>query len=561
MGMKEESTIRFGEGTRKRKEGPARRLCSRAARWWVLPVAVALCAMGRSHAQTTYDLTVLNAFGPGEYYGATPQDSDIWLLTNFQFDYWNGSDWVTGNGSGGNYGTAISLSQIVGGKMRLYNSGGSRMYAVLSPGGVPPTQSSLSTAPNSYFEWSFTGGVPGTFDLSWIDSWDFATQMQIVTPGTSVTYGVKSGVSSATISSNLSSYLTGQHAANYAWLGTSGGFSQTLSYPGTTSTPVRWITNNSAVGPAIQSDTITSFTNALDAVATQAAASPTWEAGTPATGPNWTSAGFRVASISDVTSPDGSTGGNMWSAYVNFSNSGGEFRMTLTDFTVYGGTGIGAAYEQLWNANGATYSLTQSDGLLDAIWTSSANNLVTTPSWVSNLGGNGQNNLFYALYNAIASGVIHHPDFVNNTALPSWTGYVPWVAGQDQYNFEIFVNGAAVAGGRAGYLTGTDAVELMQGYAENGTLVNPYFLELLAAMEQTPAYLYPSQDLWAATSMGSDPFIGLQPGPLNGTEAFEDATFLWSIGGVNAVPEPSTTILLGLGATAFAAWSWRRRQG
>ena len=60
------------------------------------------------------------------------------------------------------------------------------------------------------------------------------------------------------------------------------------------------------------------------------------------------------------------------------------------------------------NAGGATYSVTQADGLLDCIWTSTWNNLSTTPppSWVTNLGPNGPN-VLYAIYNALASGVIY----------------------------------------------------------------------------------------------------------------------------------------------------------
>jgi hypothetical protein len=238
--------------------------------------------------------------------------------------------------------------------------------------------------------------------------------------------------------------------------------------------------------------------------------------------------------------------------------------MTLTDFTIYGGTGTGAAYEVLWNAvtnaGGATYSISEADGMLNAIWVSSPNILSTTPTWVSNLGPDGPN-LWYALYNGIASGVIMQDDFVNNTALPTsdpgWTGYVPWVAGQTAYNFEILTAGAAVAGGRNGFLDGSDLVALMQGQATAGTLVNPYFLELLASMQQTPAYLYPSQDFWQAQSIGSDTTIGMQTGPLNGADVFGDAGFTWYLGGA-AIPEPSTVLLLGLGGFA-AVWGWRRR--
>jgi hypothetical protein len=547
---------------------PIARAGNRRTKWSYAVAAAALLAGSGAFAQSYYDLTVTNNFGPGEYYGANVQTSDIWLLSNFQFDYKSGSSYVTGNSSAGTYGTAVQLSTITDGALRLYAAdGGTRMYAVLSPGGVAPTSSSLNTSPNNYFEWSFSGGNPGTLDLSWIDSWDFSTQMKVQANGTlspaptTVTYGGKTGVSSATVASKIASYAS---QSRYAWLGTSnGGFSQDMSYPGATN-PVRWITKNSAAPGNIDASTITSFTEALDSVITKSSTAPAWVSGSPATGPNWTSAGFRMASTQQITSPDGTTSGNMWSAYVNFSKDNhNNYTMTLTDFTVYGGTpSPTASYSVVWNsvtnAGGATYSISQDEGMLNGIWTSSPNALTTTPAWVADLGSNGPN-LWYALYNAVASGVVFTPNFVNNAQLPTWAGYVPWVAGQDNYNFEILTAGAQIAGGRAGNLTGTDLVAWMEQQAADGTLVNPYFLELLKASEQTPAYLFPSQDFWGSTSIGSDTFIGMQTGPLNGGDVFGNATLEWSLGTAGAVPEPSSMVLLGLGGLALAGWAMRRR--
>ncbi len=527
-----------------------------------------------AQVQSYYDLTVRNNFGTGEYYGATPADADIWLLTNFKFDYKSGGNYVTGNASAGTYGAAVSLSQIQDGSVRLYPAeNGTRMYAVLSPSG-PPTTGSLATAPNNYFEWSFdSSGNPGTLDLSWIDSWDFATRMDVNAAGTtspaptSVTYGAGTNVSTQAIGDAMKAYAT---QPSFAWLGTTGsGFSQAMTYPGATN-PVRWITKNSAAPGTLDASQIASFTGALDRIITGPGSVPTWAAGTPATGPNWTTAGFRVASLQGVNPPNGSTPSatpEMWSAYVDFSKDGSNnFTMTLTDFTIYGGTGSGAAYQQIWNAttdaSGATYSVSQADGLLNALWTSSPNPLTTTPAWVTNLGGNGPN-LWYALYNGIASGVIWQSDFVGDTSLPSWPGYVPWVAGQSDYNFEILTGGAAAAGGRTGNLSGTDVVALMEARELAGDLVNPYFLELLKTTEQTPAYLFPSQDFWQSQAIGSDAFIGMQTGPLNGADVFGPATLTWDLGTGVAVPEPASLALFGLGVAAWTLAAARRggRQG
>ena len=515
-------------------------------------------------APAFYELTVENTFGTGEYYGATPASSDIWLLSNFKFDYQKGGAFVSGNATAGTY-EAVPLADVQGGKIRVHAAaGGTRMYAVLSETKPPHGSTSAPSlvAPNNYWEWSFdASGNPGTLDLSWIDSFDFLTRMEVQAKGatspapTTVTYGAGHTYSTQAIGDRLATYAA---LPEYAWLGTAtGGFSEDMTFPGATDA-VRWMTKNSAAPGTLDASTIGSFIAALDRIEIQARNSPAWSAGTPATGKNWTTAGYRVASTQGLNPPDGSTLAKtpeMWSAYVGFTKDGqGQFTMTLTDFTIYGGTGSGATFEQLWNAHtdagGATYSLTQADGLLEAIWTSSPNALTSTPTWVTRLGVNGPN-LWYALYNSIASGVIWQIDFVANTSLPTWSGYVPWVAGQSTYNFEILAQGAATAGGRTGNLSGSDLVALLKADAD---LVNPYLLELLQAMEQTPAYLFPSQDFWQSTSVGSDAFIGMQTGPLNGTDVFGDATLTWKLGsGVAASPTVLSGDFNGDGLTDVAS--------
>ena len=63
----------------------------------VLVMTSAPCAYG----QTYYEMTVHNNFGTGEFYNATPTEAQIWLLTNFQFDYMTAGSWTTGNGTAG----------------------------------------------------------------------------------------------------------------------------------------------------------------------------------------------------------------------------------------------------------------------------------------------------------------------------------------------------------------------------------------------------------------------------------------------------------------------------
>ncbi|MFM7243728.1 MAG: PEP-CTERM sorting domain-containing protein, partial [Planctomycetaceae bacterium] len=534
-------------------------------------------------AQPYYNLRVSNNFGAGEYYGATVSGTQIWLMTNFQFDYLSSGSFTTGNASptGSSYANPVALSQIQSGSVRIYpTNGGTRMYAILSST-QPPSFSAgaLPSGPASYWEWSFDGsGNPGTLDLSWIDSWDFQTRMRVVTTGTqgpsspngtTVVYGAGTTNSTQAIGDRLKTYAA---QPKYTWLGTTGsGFSQNMSFPGATG-PVRWITNNSAASP--NAALVTSLKDALDRITTTATASPTWAPGTPGTGPNWTTGGFRVASTEGINPPDGSTPSatpSMWSAYVNFSkDGGGNYTMNLTDFTVYGPAGASglAGGPQIWNsgtlANGSpvTYSLSQAEGLLDALWTSSPNPLQSPPPWVGNLGPNGPN-LFYALYNAVATGVLYQSDFVGNTALPgsiTGNGYVPWTTGQTNYNMEILTQGAAVTGGRAGALNGTQVIALMEAEKLAGNLVNPYFLELLKSQEQTPAYLYPSQDFYASAATGTDSFIGMQTGPLNGDPVFGAATLEWSLGSGVAVPEPSALALLSVAGVTLGGLAWRRRR-
>ena len=151
----------------------------------------------------------------------------------------------------------------------------------------------------------------------------------------------------------------------------------------------------------------------------------------------------------------------------------------------------------------------------------------------------------YAIYNALASGVIYEPNFVNNTSTTGlWTGYVPRICGVNTYNFEIFTAGAPVTGGLAGLLNGQDMITLLDGQAN--ALVNPYMLVLLRTAEVTPAYLYPSQDVWAFNGIaGASPVLGLQTGPLNGQAAFGDNAKLdWYLGGGGSTVGSNAGLLL-----------------
>ena len=506
----------------------------------VLTLAPEPCAFG----QTFYEMTVHNNFGAGEFYSATPTASQIWLLSNFKFDYQTSASWTTGNATAGSW-ASVKLSDIYQGKIRIYRtSGGTRMYGILSDTQPTAAQPDPSTdQPNNYFEWSFDdAGVPGTLDLSWIDRFDYLTRLEVSNlPSSSPTmvYGSKQGQSTDAVGAAMAGYAS-QH--EYAWLGTgASGFSQTLSFPGATN-PTGWVTRNQYSGSGFASG-IGSFTNALDHAISTAAVSPAWPGLTSGTGPNWTTAGFRVGRPQTMNDPQtGTTTGDAWTAYVGFTKDGsGKYTMRLTDFTLYKGLSSGTvSWSAVNDASGAVYEVTQADGALDCVWTSSWNNLVRTPSWVTNLGGNGPN-VLYAVYNALASGIIHSDFFVNNTPLPTtgvWTGYVPRIVGVDTYNFEVFSAGAPVTNdgqnqGLGGLLTGQGMVDLLGDRRQANALVNPYMLELLRTQEVTPAYLYPSQDIWAFEGIaGNSPVLGLQTGPLNGQKAFGDAATLdWYLGG------------------------------
>ena len=143
-----------------------------------------------------------------------------------------------------------------------------------------------------------------------------------------------------------------------------------------------------------------------------------------------------------------------WTAYVTFKKDGsGAYTMQVTDFTLYKFNSEGQG-EQIWNAvtdaGGAVYEATEAEGMLDCIWVSSWNNLATPrPTCVTHLGGNA-NNMMYAIYNAIISGVLLKDEFVKDSPLPTtgvWKGYVPRIKNVDTCNFEILVQGAPVTGG------------------------------------------------------------------------------------------------------------------
>jgi len=518
-----------------------------------LVAVLTLAPVPRAFAQTSYEMTVHNNFGPGEFYNATPTTSQIWLLTNFQFNYLTSGGWQVGNATAGNY-AVVNMSAISQGKIQLFRAGGgTRMYAVLSdtqPAAAQPDPSTF-LQPNSYFEWSFNGtGVPGTLDLSWIDRWDFLTRMEVSnlpSPAPTMVYGSKKGQSTAAVGRAMAGYAS---QPQYAWLGTgASGFSQTLSFPGATN-PIGWVTRNSYVGSGFASG-IGSFTSALDQVITMAATSPTWTGFTAGIGPNWTTAGFRVGYPETMNDPaTGTNTGSAWTAYVGFTKdpSTGSYTMSLTDFTLYTIPSGGASATAVWSADGAVYSVTQAQGMLDCIWTSTWNNLSTTPSWVTSLGPNGPN-VMYVIYNALASGVIYKDVFVNNTPLPPWPGYVPRIFGVTNYNFEILTAGAQVPNdgqnhGLAGLLNGQEMINLLNNQAN--LLVNPYMLVLLRTQEVTPAYLYPSQDVWGFIGIaGASPVLGLQTGPLNGQVAFGDnAKFDWYLGGALGSITGSLMLLL-----------------
>jgi len=399
------------------------------------------------------------------------------------------------------------------------------------PAAQPPGNTDLI---NNYFEWSFDAApTPGTLDLSWIDRWDFLTRLEVSglpNQATTMVYGAKQGQSTAAVSAAIKTYTT---QTEYTWLGT---FSKQLSFPGATS-PIGWVTKNQDVGSWGASG-IKSLANALDQVISQAAASPEWTGKTSGIGPNWTKAGFRVGYPENMADPkSGTTSGSAWTAYVGFTKDGsGAYTMRLTDFTLFNAAGGNATV--LWSAvdndSGAVYEVT-GQGLLECIWCSTWNNLVTRPTWVDNILKNNGANVMYAVYNALASGVIYKDEFVNNTPTPAWIGAVPRILGVTNYNFEIFTAGEPADAtqyhqGLPGMLCGQDMITLLEG--RKNALLNPYTLELLRTAEVTPAYLYPSQDVWACNGIaGASPVLGLQTGPLNGAAFGDNATLDWYLGG------------------------------
>jgi hypothetical protein len=85
----------------------------------MLTLAPVPCAFG----QTFYEMTVHNNFGAGEFYNATPTNAQIWLLSNFKFDYLSSGSWTTGNATAGSWGV-VSLSDIDQGKICIYRTSG-----------------------------------------------------------------------------------------------------------------------------------------------------------------------------------------------------------------------------------------------------------------------------------------------------------------------------------------------------------------------------------------------------------------------------------------------------
>ncbi len=509
----------------------------------MLTLVQAPCAF----SQTYYEMTVHNNFGPGEFYGATPTDEQIWLLTDYSIEYWQSGTLKKLNpvSQNGVY-DVVQLSNIDQGKIHILRpNNGQRLYAILS-GTKPPTaqpDASTTTMPYNYFEWVFKESDPQTFDLSWIDRWDFLTRMEFSNlPESTAPYGVygaKRGQSTTVASAAIATYTT---QPRFVWLGTEGGgFSKKLSFPGATD-PIGWITGNQFTVTGFAKN-IGSFTGALDQIiaTTTAPDTPQWQAGYQGTGPNWTTAGFRVGYTESLSDPATGTvnKATAWTAYVSFTkDDSGAYTMHVKDFTLYQFNAAGQG-TQIWNAvtdvGGAVYEATEAQGVLDCIWISSWNDLVKPwPAWVTHLGGNSAN-MMYAIYNAIFSGVIYKDEFVNNTPLPTtgvWTGYVPRIVGVDTYNFEILVQGAPVTGGLGGLLNGQDMITLLDDRQKAGGLVNPYYLELMRTQEVAPAYLYPSADLWAFRgTTGDPPKLGIQAGALGPGDFGDNATLDWYLGG------------------------------
>jgi hypothetical protein len=534
-------------------------------------IIISILCVNTSFAQDYYTLNIHNNFAPTEFYGASVPSSDIYLVTNFGGNYTSlSSNNTTQTNTAGNW-TTIQLSDIQSGQFNLQRApGGTRMYAVLSSTAPAAGQpSSTTSSPYAFFEWSFGNPAPsnnpGVLDFSWIDRYDFPNRMVATGMPNNTHTGVSSNtqvfgarpsttVGTSQIGQQLASYVSNP---NYSWLATApGGFSQSISY-GNSTGAVGWTTRNSSTIAPGWASTIKSFTNELDRIQAQAliSSNATGNA-TLGTDKNWTKKGFRVGYPTAMNDPEtGTVSGSQWTAYVNFSgNLTSGYTLEMSEIGLYDNFG-----NSVYTSN-ATYSFTQAQGMLEAVWTSSLNS-ATPPTWLTNMGGT---NVMYEVYNAIASGVIHRDEFLNDTPLPAWTGYSPRIVGVDTYNYEIFTAGAPVDGliypaGLQGYLTGDDMVTMLEDQLANDMLVNPYFLELMKVQEQTPAYLYPSQDSW--NFVGTDTTLGIQPQPLNGQSVWGDnVTLDWYLGNNVAVPEPSSVALLGAAALTLAGAGWRRRR-
>ncbi len=491
-------------------------------------------------ATTYYEMTVHNNFGPGEFYGATPTDDQIWLLTDYELKYQESGVWKTLNQVSvpGAY-AVVQFSKIDQGKVRIMRpNNGTRFYAILSDTEPPATQPSdeTTTMPYNYFEWAFFGTAGQTFDMSWIDRVDFLTRMEFSNlPEKSAkgVFGAAQGKSTAALSAVIAAYCS---QPQFAWLSTGeGGVSKKLTFPGATD-PIGWRTLHQASGNGWAKG-IGSFTRALDKIiATTKACNHIWQPGSPGTGPNWTTAGFRVGRNTPQNDPETGTNhdSNHWTTYVTFEKDpvSGKYTMKLTDFTLYKNNASGQG-EQIWNAvtnaSGKGYEMTEDQGLLECIWTSSVNNVVTAPTWLTNVMGT---NLFYAIGNAVITGVIYKDEYVNDKQLPAWSGYVPYIVGEDTYDFYILVKGGQVTGGLTGALKGQDMINLQDDRRTADDLVDPYYLELMRMMEVAPAYLYPSTDLWGFYgTKGDPPILGVNPAPLGPNDFGDNATLDWYLGG------------------------------